>query len=62
MNLEIISLIYQERLALIKQNVDYLNNTEFLFKNDWLIRGPNSKQIDKKFIFLENFFGPLTSF
>ena len=54
-NLEIISLIYQERLALIKQNVDYLNNTEFLFKNDWLIRGPTSKQIDKKIYILENF-------
>ena len=57
-NLEIISLIYQERLALIKQNVDYLNNTEFFFKNDWLIRGPTSKQIGKKIYTFAKFFGP----
>lgn len=57
-NLEVISLIYQERLALIKQNVDYLNNTEFLFKNDWLIRGPTSKQISKKIYTFTKFFGP----
>lgn len=58
-NLEIISSIYQKRLSLIKENIDFINNIENPYKDDWIIRGPTKKQMNEKFYTISKYLLPL---
>ncbi len=58
-NLEIISSIYQKRLSLVKENIDFISNIENPYKDDWIIRGPTKKQMNEEFYTISKYLIPL---
>ena len=48
-NLNIIRSIYEERRIVLKNNIEFVENIENPFKENWIIDGPIINQVNEKF-------------